>query len=242
MQTPTAYLLLALGGGLVLGLATGMHKTSTALVSMGTAVALWIFLPMRELSLLIFLLEAVFLYGAIGALGAWIGVELRSLTKVRLLPASGPDASRAARSTARFAAVTEADEKDFREAIRCPHCGVASIDWWDKLMSGLIGRHCICDHCGKSSREERKTRFITSAAFLGTLWLIGLIPYPVYAATGMVVWALLLVVFEWHYIHAIPLVPVIDSARWKKIKDACAWGFIALIVATFVFTAIFNSL
>ena len=109
-------------------------------------------------------------------------------------------------------------------------------------MSGLIGRHCICGGCGKSSREQRKQRLITSAVFLGTLWLVNLITNPVYWMMAAGVWTLALVVTEWTYIDEIPLVPVIDSERWKRIKDALAWGFVGLIVATFAMAAVFNSL
>jgi hypothetical protein len=58
----------------------------------------------------------------------------------------------------------------------------------------------------------------------------------------MAVWAILLVAVEWHYIDAIPLVPTIESASWQRVKEIFAWGFIALILATFVFAALFNSL
>ena len=108
-------------------------------------------------------------------------------------------------------------------------------------MCGLIGRRCWCEVCRQSSREERKQRLITSIAFLASLWLIKLIPHPALWLGAIVMWIVLLIAVEWRYMYTIPLVPVIDSERWKKIKDAFAWGFVALIVATFVFAAVFGA-
>ena len=109
-------------------------------------------------------------------------------------------------------------------------------------MCGLIGRRCLCESCGKISREERKQRLITSVVFLGTLWLVNLIGNPLYWLAAIATWTVLLIAVEWRYIYEIPLVPMIDSERWKRIKDVFAWSFIGLILATFVSAAVFNML
>ena len=198
-----------------------------------------------------FLFGALALYAGIAGLGAWIGVEIRGLT-LRFVRASTNSevgggisekiSPQAANPGGRTRVGDLGEPKGaYVEAICCPHCGAASIDWWDKLMSGLIGRHCVCENCGKSSREERKQRLVTSIAFLGVLWLVGQIPNAA-GVIAIAVWAILFVVVEWRYIYEIPLVPVVGSEPRKKIKDMFAWGFIGLILATFVTAAIFNSL
>lgn len=220
IEAPTIYVLLALAGGFMLGLTTGGLKTSTVLVVTVAAVILGITMPLGHPLIWGFLLGALFFFGGAGALGAWAGVELRGWIDP---PPAG-------------------QKKVYREAIRCPHCGANSIDWWDKLMSGLCGRHCLCDNCGHASREERrKERLITSVVFLATLYLIGSIAHAVYAVAAMCAWIVLLIAVEWYYVYAVPLAPVVDSPGWKRIKDVFAWGFVALIVVAFVSSAIFNS-
>jgi hypothetical protein len=125
--------------------------------------------------------------------------------------------------------------------ITCPNCGAATISAWDKLMCGLIGRRCWCERCRQSSREVRTKRLVTSILFLASLWLMHLITHPGYQLAAMGIWAVLLIVVEWRYVHTLPLVPAIDSPRWKRVKDVFAWSFVALIVATFVFAAVFNA-
>jgi len=109
-------------------------------------------------------------------------------------------------------------------------------------MSGLIRRECICDDCGKSSREAPKRRLIGSAVFLVALGLTNLIPFVMLGTAASIVWMIALVVYEAYAIYAIPLVQSSDSAGWNATKDVFAWGFVGLILATFLFTAIVSLL
>ena len=109
-------------------------------------------------------------------------------------------------------------------------------------MSGLIRRECICDNCGKSSREAPKRRLIGSAVFLVALGLTNLIPFVMLGTAASIVWMIALVVYEAYAIYAIPLVQSSDSAGWNATKDVFAWGFVGLILATFLFTAIVSLL
>ena len=108
-------------------------------------------------------------------------------------------------------------------------------------MCGLIGRRCWCERCRQSSREERKQRLVTSIVLLIALWPVNRLSDPRYELAARAVWFVLFVAVEWRYIYAIPLVPAIDSERWKRVKGMFAWSFLALIVATFVFAAVFNA-
>lgn len=236
MDSPPLYLFLILGAGVILGAGTGLLKTSAFLVS---TVAVAFFLTQAGTIafpsfVLPFFLDAIVLLAGVAGLGAWIGVELRGFALRRARPARAQELGPSVAGVSAKAQVGS-------EAISCPHCGTATIDWWDKLMSGLIGRHCICDNCGKSSREKRTPRLVTSLVFLGALWLVSRIPDQA-GDIGMAIWGILFIGFEWRSIYSIPLVPVVDSARWKRIKDVFAWGFVGLILATFVFAAIFSAI
>ena len=238
MDSATSYVLVVLGAGVAAGCATGRLKTSAFLVSIGAAIFLILKVAVNS-----YLVEALAFYAATASLGAWIGVEIRGAFGWlgRVLRAGDKHVKTSEATSVQADHLQQPEEIPFG-AICCPHCGAASIDWWDKLMCGLIGRQCVCDRCGKSSREERKQRFVTSIAFLGSLWLILRIPHLAALLPVAATWIVLLFAVEWHYIYAIPLVPVVESERWKRTKDAFAWGFIGLIVATFVLTAVFNSL
>lgn len=109
-------------------------------------------------------------------------------------------------------------------------------------MCGLIGRRCWCEQCRQPSRETRKQRLITSIVFLIALWLVNKMGDPIYQLAAMGVWIVLFVAVEWRYVYAIPLVPAVDSERWKRAKSMLAWGFLALIIATFVFAGVFSAI